>query len=85
MIIKEKIRSIVLFSLLDADIPNFPKYFTQLINLANQNSQGTRPQVVGQLSDLIQEFDGHSLIEWKEWYLERYPNAIDTATERISL
>ncbi len=83
MIIKEKMKSIELFSLLDAEIPNFPKYSTQIMNLANQNSQGTRPPVVGQLSDLIQEFDGHSLSEWKEWYLERYPNAINTATERV--
>jgi len=36
--------------------PNdFPLYTTQIINLANQNSQGTRPIIVGQLSDLIQE------------------------------
>ncbi|HII38851.1 TPA: MjaI family restriction endonuclease, partial [Candidatus Micrarchaeota archaeon] len=33
----------------------FPKYTTQIINLANQNAQGTRPKVVGQLSELIQE------------------------------
>ncbi len=39
----------------------FPKYTTQLMNLANQNSQGTRPKVVGQMSDLIQEFDGKKI------------------------
>ena len=31
----------------------FPKYTSQLINWANQNAQGTRPKVVGQLSDLF--------------------------------
>ena len=36
-------------------ITEFPKYTSQLMNLANQNAQGTRPKVVGQLSDLIQE------------------------------
>ena len=36
----------------------FPKYTTQLMNLANQNAQGTRPSVVGQMSELIQEFKG---------------------------
>lgn len=39
-------------------IPNieFPKYTSQLINWANQNAQGTRPKVVGQLSDLFPKF-----------------------------
>ena len=27
---------------------NFPKYTTQIMNLANQNAQGTRPKVVTQ-------------------------------------
>jgi len=40
------------------EVPNFPKYTTQLLNLANQNSQGTRPRVVGKMTDLIQEFEG---------------------------
>jgi len=35
---------------------SFPKYTSQLINWANQNAQGTRPVVVGQMSDLFQEF-----------------------------
>lgn len=34
----------------------FPKYTSQLINWANQNAQGTRPKVVGQLSDLFPEY-----------------------------
>jgi MjaI restriction endonuclease len=33
----------------------FPKYTTQIMNLANQNAQGTRPNVVGQMSELIEE------------------------------
>ena len=62
---------------------SFPKYVTQLINLANQNAQGTRPKVVGQLTDLIQQFPGKTLEEWEQWYLQRYPNAIETAKEKI--
>lgn len=31
----------------------FPKYTSQLINWANQNAQGTRPRVVGQMSELF--------------------------------
>lgn len=61
----------------------FPKYATQIINLANQNSQGTRPKVVGQLSDLIEEFPGKSYKEWVDWYQERMPNVMEDATEKI--
>ena len=63
--------------------PDFPKYTTQLINLANQNAQGTRPDVVGQMSELIEESEADTYQEWREWYLERHPNAIDRATEKI--
>jgi len=61
----------------------FPKYSTQLLNLANQNAQGTRPAVVGQMSELIQEFSGQSIAEWEKWYLEKHPDAIDKATQKI--
>ncbi len=61
----------------------FPKYTTQIMNLANQNSQATRPKNVGQMTDLIQEFPGRTFDEWVQWYQERYPNAIDEATEKI--
>lgn len=63
--------------------PEFPKYTTQLINLANQNAQGTRPKVVGQLSELIQTFPGKRLAQWEEWYLKRHPEAINIATNKI--
>lgn len=62
----------------------FPKYATQIINLANQNAQGTHPAVVGQMSDLIQEFSGQTVEEWEKWYLETHPNAIENATEKIT-
>jgi hypothetical protein len=61
----------------------FPKYTTQLMNLANSNAQGTRPKIVGQMSDLIQEFDGKTFEEWAVWYQERYPNAIEDATDKV--
>jgi ribosomal protein S19 len=69
------------------EIPSlsFPKYVSQLINIANQNAQGTRPRAVGQLTNLIQEFPGKTLDEWEQWYLQRYPNAINTAKEKIIL
>ena len=65
----------------------FPKYTSQLINWANQNAQGTRPRVVGQLSELFPEFQEQaekiSVEAWEKWYLERYPDAMETATDRI--
>lgn len=62
---------------------HFPKYTTQIMNLANQNAQGTRPKVVGQLSDLIQECPYKEYKKWKEWYLSKKPTAIDDATTKI--
>ncbi len=68
---------------LDIETPEFPKYVAPLINLANQYAQGTRPRVVGQMSELIQEFEGRTLLEWEEWYLKKKPDAIKNATEKI--
>ena len=61
---------------------DFPKYTTQLINLANQNSQATRAYNVGQMSELIQEFPGRSYDEWVKWYAEKYPDAVEQATDK---
>ncbi|MGK9477628.1 MjaI family restriction endonuclease [Melioribacter sp. OK-6-Me] len=68
---------------LDIETPDFEKYVAPLINLANQYAQGTRPKVVGQMSELIQEFEGKTLSEWEKWYLEKKPDAIEIATEKI--
>lgn len=65
------------------DIPDFPKYTTQIMNLANQNSQGTRPKVVGQMSDLIVDFSGNTYSEWVDWYESVRPDAIEDATNRV--
>ena len=61
----------------------FPKYTTQVINLVNGNAGGTRPKVVGQMSELIQEFPGKTIQEWIEWYGAKQPEAVDKATEKI--
>ncbi len=70
-----------------SETSNFPKYTSQLINWANQNAQGTRPKVVGQLSDLFPEYESEdnsvSMNGWREWYLERHPDAIEIATNKI--
>lgn len=78
-----KISNKDILTLLESNTVNFPKYSTQILNLANQNSQGTRPSVVGQMSDLIQEFKGNKLKEWQEWYLDKHPEAIPAATNKI--
>ncbi len=80
---KFKIKTKELQEMISGETVEFPKYSTQIINLANQNSQGTRPNVVGQLSDLIQEFDGRTHEEWERWYLEKMPDAIESSVERI--
>jgi hypothetical protein len=80
---KLKMKNEEVTQLLDADVVLFPKYATQLINLANQNAQGTRPEVVGQMSELIQEFRGRKLEEWGKWYLSSHPEAIEKAKTKI--
>ncbi len=70
--------------MLESRVVDFPKYVTQILNLANQNAGGTRPKVVGQLSDLIQSFEGDSIAEWETYYREIYPNAVNDATEKIA-
>lgn len=84
---KLKIKNEELLELNESSTPQFPKYTSQLINLANQNAQGTRPKVVGQLSELFQEYqkntDEISIDTWKKWYLSKYPKAIEDATNRI--
>jgi uncharacterized protein YukE len=81
---KVKITNEEIKELIGAKSFEFPKYSTQIMNLANQNAQGTRPAVVGQMSDLIQEFSGKSIKEWEEWYLKKHPDAIQKATEKIA-
>ncbi len=78
-----KLKNTEIQEYVSAPASEFPKYTTQLMNVTNQNSQATRPRHVGQLSELIQEFSGQTFEEWVTWYQERYPNAIDEATDRI--
>lgn len=80
---KIKIKISEVKELLGAKPIELPKYSSPIINLANYYAKGTHPPVVGQMSDLIQEFSGKSISEWEEWYLNRHPDAIDKATEKI--
>jgi hypothetical protein len=69
--------------------PEFPKYTTQIMNTANQNSQGTRPDTVGQLNEIIEEYkerypDG-DFEDWKQFYFEKYNGEenIEEATDKV--
>ncbi len=66
---------------------DFPKYTTQIINLANQNAGGTRPRVVGQLSNMFPEFEKNerpiTIPAWYHYYLKLKPNAFVEATDKI--
>ena len=68
---------------LTGEARKFPKYVSPLINLANRFAQATRPNVVGQLSEMIKECPYKTYEGWKRWYLEQKPHAIDEATKKI--
>ncbi len=69
--------------LLEVPPPNWPTYVAPLLNLANRYAGATRPRVVGQMSALMDEFQGRTLDEWAAWYQERHPQAIQRACELI--
>lgn len=78
-----KIKTNEIKKLLNVENIEFPKYTTQIMNLANQNAQGTVPRVVGQMSDLIQEFSGKTVSEWETWYKDKHPEAIQIASDKV--
>jgi hypothetical protein len=69
--------------------PDFPKYTTQIMNTANQNSQGTRPATVGQLNEIIEEYKEEypngNFEDWKQFYFEEYDGeeSIEQATDKV--
>ena len=78
-----RLRNTEIQAFLNVPTCEFPKYTTQLMNIAGRNSQATRPRVVGQMSELIQEFPGKTFEEWVTWYQRQQPDAIDNATDKI--
>lgn len=65
----------------------FPRYTSQIINLANQNAQATRPRAVGQLTEIFALFINYaadiSIDNWKQFYMQEHPNAFEEATVKI--
>jgi hypothetical protein len=68
---------------LTGESKKFPKYVGPIINLANTFAQGTRPRIVGQMSEMIKECPERSYDGWRTWYLSQRPESIDDATEMI--
>lgn len=68
----------------------FPKYTTQILNIANQNAQGTRPKVVGSMNSIIEEFQEEypegGFEDWAQFYREAHDgeDRLEEATERVT-
>ena len=80
---KFKLSNAELASAVSGKSPEFPKYTAPIMNLANRNAQGTRPKVVGQMTELFREFGGNSFSEWDAWYRSKKPEALDDATDKV--
>ncbi|MXZ45047.1 MAG: MjaI family restriction endonuclease [Gammaproteobacteria bacterium] len=78
--------NVEVFGIEPEESTTFPEYTSSLINLANNTAQATRPRVVGQMSELVQEYKkSHpqgDLRTWYEWYTKRYPQALEQATAK---
>ncbi len=85
---KLKIKSEKIKELINYPEKSFPKYSSQILNLANLNSQATRAKNVSQMSELIKQFRNSnphgSLSDWEIWYKSRSSNKIKIATNIIS-
>jgi hypothetical protein len=80
---KYKIKNRELINELVGESKVFPTYVSPILNLANRFSGATRPEVVGQMSELVQKCPHKTFEGWKKWYLSVKPNAIERATEKI--
>lgn len=74
--------------LLNIKSKDFDKYVPQLINLANQISQATRPNNIGNISEMFKEFKRKNkngkLDDWEKYYRSKQKDSIEVATKKIS-
>ena len=70
-------------SIVARDSVKFPTYCSPLLNLANQYGRGTRPNVVGQLSEVIRDVRPATVDEWREKYYAQHPEAKQAAAIKI--
>lgn len=74
----------------------FPKYTTQLMNLASGNAGATRPKAVGQMSELFPEYISEAkennekicVEAWTNWYLKKRleegeADTVEKATKKV--
>lgn len=70
-------------------VSDFPKYTEPLMNLANRYAQSTREPVVGNMTELLEEFQKNNpqggYDEWRQFYLENHDGEerIEEATEKM--
>jgi hypothetical protein len=81
---KIKLKYKAIRELLDIEPVEFEKYVGPLINLANRFAGGTKARVVGQMTELIKEFEGKGYPDWEKWYLERHGDKLEIAQNKIS-
>ncbi len=72
-------------ALFQATPPDLPKYASQLLNLANQIAQATRPKVVGRMHEMFEQANPQTLDEWRSWYLKHHGKRLEEAVDRIEL
>ena len=82
-VVTDKIPMFEVFDGSDIETFEFPKYTTQVMNLANQNAWWTRPAVVWQLSELIHKIPENTVAWWKTRYLDHMGDKIDVATDKV--
>jgi len=80
---KIKISNDEITRLLDEEPASFEKYISPILNMANRFAHGTNAKIVGQMTELIQQFPGGSLSDWEQWYIENHPEAIENASRKI--
>ena len=80
---KDRISNQEIQRLVAPNSPEFPKYVTQLLNLVNNNAQGTRPSVVGQMTELLTKSKARTVAAWRSYYDKEKPNGIAAATDKI--
>lgn len=67
----------------------YPKYVSQILNLANQNAQATRAEYVGKMKDILREFDSThpegTYDDWVDFYMSGYngDEKISNSAERL--
>ncbi len=69
----------------------FPKYTTQIINLASQTNHATRPRVVGQLTEEFRKYQEDeknkgnivTIKGWKKYHNDKYPTAFNDSYNKI--